>query len=459
MKKNLSLRETIVITSMLFGMFFGAGNLIFPAKLGIDAGRSMWLAYGGLVITAVGLPLLAVAALGISRSDGLLDLSGRVGRKYGLFFTTLLYLTIGPLFAIPRCASTSFAVGATSLIPEKYYTGAQFVFTLLFFAAVLAFSLKPGKIMTWIGKILNPIFLLFMAILVIAVLLHPINTISEMQPTENYASGSAAFFSGFLEGYNTLDALAGLAFGIVVVDVVRRNGIREPARIAANTVRAGIFSCLSMGVIYFFVMLIAVRCGSLCQDCADGSAVLATIANTYFHAAGAVLLLAIVTFACLKTAVALVTSCGEAFVGMFPHGPSYRAWAVIFCLAAFGIANFGLATIVNLCVPVLMFLYPLAITLIVLALLERFFSYGQTVYRWTTLLTMAAALLDFINSLASVLGSMLQRDTPILNQIVDTVSEFLPLFRYGLGWICPAIAGFVIGLGLEHMKKHRPMPS
>ena len=100
--KKLTIREIIVVASMLFGMFFGAGNLIFPVSMGQLSGSNMWQAAAGFLIPGVGLPLLGVAALGISRQDGLLELSSRVGRRYGLFFTCALYLTIGPFFAIPR---------------------------------------------------------------------------------------------------------------------------------------------------------------------------------------------------------------------------------------------------------------------------------------------------------------------------------------------------------------------
>ena len=90
MKRNLTLKETVVITSMLFGMFFGAGNLIFPAKVGLDAGSNMWSAFAGVFVTAVGIPMLAVVGLGLSRSEGVVELSQRVSRKYSLFFCTLL---------------------------------------------------------------------------------------------------------------------------------------------------------------------------------------------------------------------------------------------------------------------------------------------------------------------------------------------------------------------------------
>ena len=450
MKRNLTVKETITITSMLFGMFFGAGNLIFPAKMGIDAGSSMWFAFWGVFVTAVGIPMLAVVALGLSRSEGVVELSGRVSRKYSLFFCTLLYLTIGPLFAIPRCASTAFSVGAVNLLPQGNENLYLAVFSLVFFAIVLAFSLKPGGIMTWVGKWLNPVFLVFLAVLVIAALRNPVASAAAVTPAPEYTGSGTAFFRGFLEGYNTLDALAGLAFGIVVIDVVRRHGVTQPEDVAVNTAKAGIFSCLFMGVIYLFITLICAQSAPICVGSDNGGTVLGIIANHYFHAAGAVLMTLIVTLACLKTAIGLVTSCSEAFVKMFPKGPGYSAWAVIFSLISFGIANFGLSTIVAWCVPVLMFLYPLAITLVLLALLGKFFHNSRTVYVCTTIFTLAAALFDMIGSVSGMLP-----DSALLAGLTRFAESVLPLYHLGLGWICPAAVGFLLGLILSGGKKGR----
>ena len=153
MKKSLSKSEYIYIASMLFGMFFGAGNLIFPVYMGQMAGRNMWPALIGFIITGVGLPLLGVAALGISRSSGLFELSSHIGRPYGYFFTCALYLTIGPFFAIPRCATTSFTVGIEQIIPQGSDKLSLYLllFSLAFFVAALLFSLYPGKIMVWVS--------------------------------------------------------------------------------------------------------------------------------------------------------------------------------------------------------------------------------------------------------------------------------------------------------------------
>lgn len=444
MKRSLTAKETVTITSMLFGMFFGAGNLIFPAKMGVDAGSNLLLAFLGVFITAVGIPMLAVVALGLSRCEGVVSLADKVGKKYSIFFCSLLYLTIGPLFAIPRCASTSFSVGAVGLLGPEHGKLYLAIFSFIFFAIVLIFSLRPSGIMTWIGKILNPVFLVFLFALVIAALINPVDRISEVVPAAGYATQGKAFFTGFLEGYNTLDALAGLAFGIVVINVVRENGVEKPEYVASNTAKAGIFSCLFMGLIYFFITLICTQSTSLCTDASNGGEVLGIIANHYFHSVGSYLTAAIVTFACLKTAIGLVTSCAEAFVQMFPKGPKYSVWAIVFCLVSFGIANFGLSTIVAWCVPVLMFVYPLAITLILLALTEKWFGRSRTVYISTTAFTLTAAIFDFIGALTDIIPQ-----SSFLTSVQQLCKRFLPLYDLGMGWIVPALVGFGVGLILR----------
>ena len=366
MKKKLSFRELTAVGSMLFGLFFGAGNLIFPAAMGQLAGRNVFIAAAGLCITGVGLPLLGVAALGISRCSGLAQLSSRVGKRYGLFFTCALYLTIGPFFAIPRCATVPFTVGLSPLLSSGNQSAALAFFSLLFFAAVLWFSLRPGNILTWIGKILNPLFLICLGILLVSALAMPMGHVASIAPEGGYVH--QAFMSGFLEGYNTMDALAGLAFGIVVVNVIRSLGITRPEDIAVNTVKAGCLGCGLMGVIYLAVAVAGTQSRGIYPAASNGGEALLTIARHYFGTFGAVILAVTVTFACLKTAVGLITSCSQTFCQLFPRSFSYRVWATGFCIFSFAAANLGLETIIAWALPVLMFLYPLAITLILLAL-------------------------------------------------------------------------------------------
>lgn len=257
----------------------------------------------------------------------LLEVSSQVGRHYGIFFTSMLYLTIGPSFAIPRCATVAFSVGLEQMIPKENYTMALAVFSLLFFAAVLFFSLRPGEILVWIGKVLNPLFLCFLAILVVRALISPMGEVRMMGAEGDYVSG--AFFTGALEGYNTMDALASLAFGIIVVNVIRGLGVEEPEHTAKNTVKAGIFSSLLMAAIYLLVTLVGAQSRAVIGVSENGGVALAGIAEHYFGAAGALILAATVTLACLKTAVGLITSCGETFEERFRRDLliKYGQWA------------------------------------------------------------------------------------------------------------------------------------
>ena len=446
MKQKLSFKEYIYVASMLFGMFFGAGNLIFPVYMGQVAGRNMWAAVLGFLITGVGLPLLGVAALGISRSNGLFDLSHKVGRPYAFFFTCALYLTIGPFFAIPRCATTSFTVGLEQVLPHDDKSWLYLLlFSLLFFAVALVLSLRPGKILTYVGKVLTPCFLVFLAIMVFVTILHPTTSISAVEPQGAYAV--QPFFTGFLEGYNTMDALASLAFGIVVVQVIQGLGVEKAESVAMTTVRSGILSCLLMGVIYLLVTLMGVWSRGALEAAPNGGTALAQIAQYYLGKVGLLVLAATVTLACLKTAVGLITSCAETFAGLFPKGPTYRVWAVIFSLVSLLFANFGLSSIIGYSVPVLMFLYPLAITLIALSLFGKFFAYDRAVFVWTTALTLVGALYDFFAALPAPLLAACR-----LDGILAMLRETLPLAKLGLFWLCPALLGLVIGLILHFVR-------
>lgn len=448
MKKKLSFKEYVYVASMLFGLFFGAGNLIFPIHMGQMAGANVWMSVLGFLVTGVGLPLLGVAALGISRSTGLFDLSSKAGKPYGLFFTCLLYLTIGPFFAIPRCATTSFTVGLEQILPnngrERLYL---FLFTLAFFAAALIFSLFPGKILTVVGKILNPCFLLFLGVLVAVSLISPSAAVSDVAPQGDYVS--KPFFTGFLDGYNTMDALAGLAFGIIVVRVISGLGIKEPGAIASNTVRSGIFSCLLMALIYVAVAVVGAQSRGIFETSENGGIAFAQIAQHYLGYAGLFVLAATVTLACLKTSVGLITSCAETFSGIFKKGPSYRVWAIIFSAVSFLFANLGLNSIITYSLPVLMFLYPLAIVLILLALFGKFFGHDRRVYAWTIGFTLLPAVYDGFMTLNANVTII---DSTVIREIT---SKYLPFSDLGLGWLCPAAVGFAIGLTMHLVSRRK----
>ncbi len=440
-KKQLSLHQRLLVAATLFGMFFGAGNLIFPVHLGQLAGRNLLPAMAGFIITAVGIPILGVAAIGNTHSDGLQVLSAKVGKRYSYFFTCLLYLTIGPCFAIPRCATTSFTTGIEPLLGSQISGKmALLVFSAIFFALVLFFSLKPGNITLWIGKVINPLFLFFLAILILSALLHPGIAVSEAQPDAAYETG--AMFHALSEGYGTMDAIAGLAFGIIVVNAVRQMGVTDDTAVAGEVLHSGILAGILMAVIYMLTILMGAQSLGLFAVSENGGIALSQISSHYLGRVGLLILAVTITFACLKTSIGLVTSCSETFVQMFPDKLSYRTWAVIFTLFSFTISNMGLSTIIRYSVPVLMLIYPPAIALILLAMFGKHFHHDQKVYVWVTAFTWAASLFDFFKTLPEQVQILFH-----LDKAVAFAQNFLPFFDLNLGWIIPAVVGLVIGLG------------
>ena len=446
MKTNLTWGETLSITSMLFGLFFGAGNLIFPAFMGQEAGSNVWYALAGFLITGVGMPMLAVTALGITGSSGLLNLSQRIGRRFGLIFTCALYLTIGPFFASPRCVTVPFEIGAKALLPAGFNEQlALFLFSLAFMAAALWFSLRPGKILVWTGKILTPLFLGVLGVLLAAALTQPTSTITAFPPTPAYTT--APVLQGLLDGYNTMDTLAGLAFGIIVVDVIRKLGIKDSGAIAKNTIKAGVFSCLLMGIIYILVALAGAESRGYAPINGNGGAVLASISAYYFSDAGAALLALIVLFACLKTVIGLITSCSEAFVAMFPGKFTYEQLSIAFAIITFLIANVGLSAIIQFSIPVLMMLYPIAIMLALTSLAGHICGLDRLVVRSIMTMVVFSSVFDFIKALPPTWLTAFG-----LNGFVTALTAVLPFFAQGFGWILPALLGLVIGIILKILR-------
>lgn len=446
MKEKLSFRYYILVGSLLFGLFFGAGNLIFPVKMGQSAGSNTLPATIGFLITGVGLPVLGVIASALSKSESLYDMAKPVSSGYSVFFTCALYLTIGPLFAIPRTATVAFEVGIRPFISEEYQKLGLFLFSLIFFILTIYFSLRPARIMDWIGKYLTPIFLVLLSVLLIMVFIKPMGEVSKFPPEGSYITNP--LFTGLLDGYNTMDALASLAFAIVIISNIKKLGIESYNKIAVETSKSGIFCIIGMSVIYASLAYLGATSLGSVGSADNGGIILSLVSNHYFGLFGQVLLAGIVGVACLKTAIGLITSCSEMFSVMFPKSISYKKYAVLFTVFSFVIANFGLNNIIQLSIPVLMFLYPLAITLIILSLLSPFINKEGVIYKWTTGLTLVAALFDFIKALPEPL-----QGTNTVKGIINFAKSYILGFEYGFGWIIPAVCGFIIGFLIWKISK------
>ncbi|MDM5299097.1 branched-chain amino acid transport system II carrier protein [Bacillus pumilus] len=433
MKNSLSIKETLAIGLMLFALFFGAGNMIFPPVLGQYAGENVWLAIGGFLLTGVGLPLLGVVAVALT-GTGAKGLADKAHPKFGTIFTVILYLSIGPLFAIPRTGTVSYEIGLAPFLTESQSSSwlPLFLFTVAFFTVTYLFALNPSKLVDRIGKVLTPILLAVIAIIVFKAIATPMGVIGK--PDVTYETNP--LFTGFLEGYKTMDALASIVFGIVVVSAVKSRGVTERKSLAAACIKAGLVAAAGLALVYVSLAYV----GASSPDTTgmvganEGGKLLSLSANFLFGSAGNIVLGAAILFACLTTSIGLVSSCGEYFSKLFP-ALSYRTVILIVSLFSTFIANLGLAQIISLSVPVLVAIYPLAIVIILLSFLDRWINGRRVVYITSLVFTGFFAIIDGLLAANIKLGAL-----------PEILESFIPFYSLGIGWVIPAIIGAGIGV-------------
>lgn len=449
MTKKLTFKESMFIGSMLFGLFFGAGNLIFPVHMGQESGSAVFWANLGFLVTGTGLPFLGVIAIGVSKTSGVYELAERIGKKYALVFTVLLYLVIGPFFALPRLATTSFEIGLAPFIQAKQQHVFLVIFSILFFFTAWWLSRRPTKILDYVGKFLNPAFLILLGILLVLAFIHPLGAIDQATVQPSYQEH--AFFTGFTQGYNTLDALAALAFGILIVTTIRNMGVTKPSEIAKDTIKSGAISIVLMGIIYTLLAYVGTMSLGGFALSSNGGIALAQIADHYLGTYGSILLALIVILACLKTGIGLITAFAETFTDLFPKR-NYIVFVTLASALACLVATVGLTNIIQISLPVLMFIYPLAMTLILLVLVGPLFKQRPAVYRMTTYFTLIASILDGLNACPDGI-----KQTSFVKTLLDFATNYLPFFKLGMGWIVPALIGLVIGLIWSMVKKETPV--
>ncbi|MFJ7682778.1 branched-chain amino acid transport system II carrier protein [Peribacillus butanolivorans] len=425
--------DTLFIGLMLFSMFFGAGNLIFPPFLGASSGTSFWPAIAGFVATGVGLPILVLLAVSLVKG-GAQTIGARVHPIFSTLFMVVIYLSIGPFLAIPRNANVAYEMGFKPYLGDSMNQSLfLFLFTAVFFTIVYVISLNPKKMETFMGRWITPTLLLAMVILCVVGF---VKLDAPFQaPTDVYATG--AFSKGFIEGYNTMDALAALAFGIVILTSIQQRGISDRKQLTRYTLKAGIIAGVLLSLVYISLGVMGARMA------ADGSfengTEILTVASTLLLGTGGKILLGVIfTLACFTTVVGLTTACGQYFSNLIPKA-NYKTLILIVTLVGFILSNMGLNQILKVSVPFLVMAYPLTIVLIVLTFFSRHFKNPKKVYRSAMIFTGVFALIDGLNAFGLPLGP------------VQTFSDALPLSSYGMEWIIPALVGIASGLLLSQI--------
>ena len=424
-------RDQLLVGFTLFSMFFGAGNLIFPPQLGAQAGVDTWFAMAGLAVSAVFLPILGVLA--VVRAGSLTELASRVHPAFATVFTVLIYLSIGPCLAIPRTASTSFEMAVPPFLPSGTPTmWFQFGYSLLFFAAAFLVALQPEKLTGRLGKFLCPMLLLLVGAMFVGSLVHPVGTYGPTLPPYDQIPA----VQGFLTGYQTMDTIAALNFGIVIVMNIRALGVTDQGSVLRATVRAGGIATVLFLAVYSMLAHIGALSGAAFPGMTNGAVTLTNLVGAIFGHWGTVILAAIFFIACFNTCVGLISSCSAYFHTLVPRVPA-PAWAAFFALLSMVISNAGLDQILKISVPILNILYPPAIVLILLSFLP------QCIQRFSAIYPVGIAF----TSAASILYAA--RDLGLSIPALDRILKAVPLSGMGLGWVLPALAGVLLGVLLS----------
>ena len=427
---TLSKGEILTVGFMMFSIFFGAGNLIFPPALGQAAGSNLVPAILGFLTTGVGLPLMGIAAIAFKGGRYIEFIREKTYPWFATMLLVILYLSIGPLFALPRTGAVSFEIGIRPFLTDSTLLLGQIAYTGAFFGLSYYLALNPNKLIDRVGKMLTPALLVVLAILFVKAFASPLGDI--LMPTGSYVD--APYAQGFQDGYQTMDLLASIAIGTLVVNSVRMRGVTGNRAIGKVCIVAGIIALALMACVYGSLSYLGATSASVLGHSANGGQLLADAVGIFFGPAGNLILAVIIGLACLTTCCGIASGAAWYFNKLFKNKISYERLLLVIILFSFAASNIGLTQIITLAVPFLVTIYPVVIVLVVLSLLDRFIGWRRSIYQWACDITLAFAVVDGLNA-AGI-------HVPVLNAVL---ADYVPFYSIMMGWLLPAIVGAVIG--------------
>lgn len=411
-------KDIIVVGLALFAMFFGAGNLIFPPSLGFISGKNWIICAIGFFLTAIGMPLLGIIAA--SKAGGTIDdVGNKVGPTFSKIFATIVILAIGPLLAIPRTGATTFEMGIKPIFPGF----SPVLASVLFFGLTLYFVIKPSEIVDKVGKILTPLLLIMIFTIIYKGIVSPIGTPSTFMD-ENPLS------KGFTEGYQTMDALASLVFGSVILNSIVAKGYKDVRDHVSLTIKAAMVAAVGLSIVYGGLIYLGASANSVFPIDTPKTNLLIAITDTLFGNFGKIALGIVVSLACLTTSIGLTATVGNFFNKLSNNKLSYAHIVIGTCIFSGIFANVGVERIVSIAVPLLVAVYPVATVLILMNAFDEFIP--KTSYAGAVV---GAFLVSFYEGL-SAMGIPLS--------VVGHLISKIPFATVGFGWILPSIIGAVI---------------
>lgn len=414
-KKN----DAIILGAALFSMFFGAGNLIFPPFLGLLAGDKWNWSMVGFFITGIGLPLLGIIAS--AKAGGDVDKLGKkVSPLFSKFLGITVVLAIGPLLAMPRTGATAFEMGVIPNFPNA----SPVIFSIIYFGITLALVIKPNNVIDRLGKILTPTLLILLALIIIKGIVNPMGS----PIREDLAK---PFSDGFIQGYQTMDALASILFGGIITTSLIQNGYDDEKEQIDMTKKAGFIAVIGLTFVYGGLGYLGATGGSLFSKTIAKTDLVMNIANNSLHKYGEIGLGLVVSLACLTTTIGLTATVGQYFSQITKGKLKYEVVVIVTTIFSAIMSFKGVESIIVFAEPILMFMYPIVIVMILLTVFLGDKS-NKNVYRYAIYATTLVSMLESL----SMLG---------IGKYITNLVKYLPLASWGFSWVVPAVLGAIIG--------------
>ena len=353
-----------------------------------------------------------------SRLQGtMLDFGSKVSSLFSLVLCVFIY-TIALLLPCPRTASVTHEMAVA-----PFWDSSPLVTSTLYFTLAAVLALNRGRVMDLLGKYLTPIIGLILLVIIGIKLFVDAGTVGQ----GHYPN---PLISGFLEGYQTYDALAGLLMGGILVFTIQNSrqdaDFKEKRRLIAGS---GIVAMSGLFLIYAGLIYAGSRMGGSAQEAIERTSLLRLLAETSLGETGSLFLSLLVGVACFTTAVGILVGSGDFFKGLF-HGSkwAYRITVVVGALVGIVVGQLNVSYIIKVAIPVLMFIYPIVITLIILNVIPQKWA-SVPVFRVVVLTAFVFSIPDFIGYL-------------VPESSLSTVKSYLPFANEGLGWVLPALISF-----------------
>ncbi|EMD6370866.1 branched-chain amino acid transport system II carrier protein [Morganella morganii] len=434
-----STKDMLVLGMMVFALFLGAGNIIFPPMAGYHSGTDWFSASLGFIVTGVVLPFLTLITVAVKGRGERLSVD--LPRWVSVTFWVALYLILGSTFAMPRVTNTAYELGFLPLGFVEKSTASHLIFAFVFNFVSMFFMLKQGTMISAIGKFMTPALLFLLVAVGIAVVRTPLSPINE--PINQYVD--FAFFSGIVDGYQTMDVLSAMAFGGIVARALASRGITSPQDVVVITIKAGLIAVGLLAALYICLFYLGATSDAVSQTATNGGQIFSRYVDALYGALGTWLMCGIVLLASMTTFVGVTSACADFFATFNPR-LDYRFWVVVSTLLTTIVSTFGLDTLLRVTIPVLLLIYPTTVALVFLQFARRKMRNPRFTYGYTVAVLVVMSAFDTLNNIG------------LLSENVLAVLHRMPLFKEGIGWLLPGVIAFIISFVAGNMRPAKPQP-